>query len=124
MPNSLDYGYANPIPGSVATGSSAVSQATEAGHFDNNPAFSTASELQRAPGGRQDGFTQPYGNQNPGAPEPAGAADRDNPATIENLGDSETQLRGEGLGDALAGVRPAIGAPRADGLTVTQTPST
>lgn len=74
--NSLDYGYFNGTPGSVATGSDAVGQSTEASHYDLNPAYRPSVDTQGAQAG--------LGVQDPGAPEPAGASDLDNPIANEN----------------------------------------
>lgn len=69
--NAEQYAYYNPGPGEVAVGSSAVSQSTEASHYDLNPAFKTAVDTQ----GQQAGL----GVASPEGAEPYGAADTDNP---------------------------------------------
>lgn len=76
--NALQYKYANPIPGSVASGSSAVSQATEASHFDLNPAWKNETYVNSQ---------QQEGIRDPETPDVPGASDLDNPAANENLGD-------------------------------------
>lgn len=74
--NSLQYAYLNPGPGAVASGSNAVGQSTEASHYDLNPAYRPSVDTQGAQAG--------LGVQDPGAPEPAGASDLDNPIANEN----------------------------------------
>lgn len=83
MSNPLDYGYANPIPGSVAAGSSAVGQGTETTHQNGNPAYATAFEQTHGQG--QQGADA--GNQNPEGRTPAGGDDLSNPVAGQNLRD-------------------------------------
>ncbi len=81
--SSLDYKYANPGPGSVAAGSSAVGQSTESSHAGNNPAFAVAEELTHGKG--QQGSD--VGNQDPEGRTPAGGDDTVNPVVGMNQRD-------------------------------------
>lgn len=77
--NTQQYAYLNPGPGAVAAGSNAVGQATEASHYDLNPAFRPSVDTQGVQAG--------LGIQDPESAEPAGATDTANPVVGQDQRD-------------------------------------
>lgn len=123
--SNTDYAYFNPLPGSF--GQSVGGQIPDSQVVSSGPQVAAAnpfhanvegsylnktdtdnpierkgnllSQEDQEPGGAN------VGPQRPGDPDAISQGDRDNPGVTEDRSDQETDLRGEGMGDAGAGVR-------------------